>query len=160
MYSKDPSFPDAPITDPGSEWQEAGLVYCNGPKMNEILSEMGAILNKYNAMSVGECPHTPDINTVVGYVGASAKRLNMVFQFDVVDVGQGRVFKYDTTPFAYKLTDLKKAIKATQSFLTNTDGWTTSFIENHDQGRCVSRFGDDSPQWRERSAKMLALLFG
>jgi oligo-1,6-glucosidase len=24
----------------------------------------------------------------------------------------------------------------------------------------VSRFGDDSPQWRERSAKMLAMLFG
>lgn len=159
MYSKHPDFADAPITDPGAECQEAGLVYCNGPKMNEILSEMNAILSRYNAMSVGECPFTPDIRTVVDYVGASSRRLNMVFQFDVVNVGQGSVFKYQTTPFAWNLDDLRTAISTTQSFLTNTDGWTTSFIENHDQARSISRFGDDSLQWREQSGKMLAMLF-
>ena len=31
------------------------------------------------------------------------------------------------------------------------------YIENHDQARSVSRFGNDSPAWRARSAKMLAL---
>lgn len=159
MYSKDPSFPDAPITDPNSEWQEAGLVYCNGPRMNEYLSEMNAILSRYDAMTVGECPFTPDRNTVLGYVGASSKRLNMVFQFDVVDVGMGKVFKYQTPPFAYSLRDLKDAVTRTQGLLHGTDAWTTSFIENHDQGRCISRYGDDSPQWRERSGRMLALLF-
>ncbi|KAK4570494.1 hypothetical protein LTR86_002574 [Recurvomyces mirabilis] len=160
MYSKDPSFPDAPITDPNAEEQEAGLVYCNGPKMKEILSEMNAILSRYDAFTVGECPNTPDISTVVDYVGASAKRLNMVFQFEVVNLGQGKVFKYKAKPFNFQLQELKEAIDMTQSFLTNTDGWTTSFVENHDQARSVSRFGDDGPRWRERSAKMLALLFG
>ena len=159
MYSKDPTFPDAPITDPKADWQEAGLVYCNGPRMNEFLSEMDTILRRYDAMTVGECPFTPDQNTVLGYVGASKKRLNMVFQFDVVDIGQGKVFKYQTTPFAYTLGDLKDAISRTQGLIRGTDAWTTSFVENHDQARCVSRFGNDSPQWRERSAKMLALLF-
>lgn len=159
MYSKPPGLPDAPITDPSAEWQEAGLVYCNGPRMNEYLSEMNAILTRYNAMTVGECPFTPDPATVLGYVGASNKRLNMVFQFDVVDVGQGKVFKYQTSPFAYTLPDLKDAIARTQSLLDGTDAWTTSFIENHDQARSISRFGDDSPQWRERSGKMLSLLF-
>ncbi|KAK3075019.1 hypothetical protein LTR53_002054 [Teratosphaeriaceae sp. CCFEE 6253] len=160
MYSKDPAFPDAPVTDPTADWQMAGTVFCNGPQMNEILSEMNAILSRYNAMSVGECPFTPELSTVLDYVGAGSKRLNMVFQFDVVDVGQGSVFKYQTTPFAYKLQDLKRAVDRTQSLITGTDGWATSFVENHDQARSVSRFGDDSPQWRERSAKMLALLFG
>lgn len=159
MYSKPPAFRDAPITDPGADFQEAGLVYCNGPKMNEILTEMNTILSRYNAMSVGECPHTPDIRTVVDYVGASSKRLNMVFQFDVVNVGQGTVFKYQTSPFNYTLADFKNAINSTQSFLTNTDGWTTSFIENHDQARSISRFGNDSIEYRERSGKMLAMLF-
>ncbi|KAK1048337.1 hypothetical protein LTS16_004521 [Friedmanniomyces endolithicus] len=159
MYSKDPEFPDAPITDAAAEWQEAGLTYCNGPRMNEYLSEMNDILAPYNAMSVGECPFTPDRDTVVGYVSSQKKRLNMVFQFDAVDVGQGKVFKYQTEPFAYALRDLKDAVSRTQGLLCGTDGWTTTFIENHDQARSISRFGDDSPRWRERSGKMLSLLF-
>ena len=70
----------------------------------------------------------------------------------------GSVFKYQTTPFNYKLKDIKEAISRTQRIISGTDAWTTVFMENHDQARCVSRFGDDSPQWRVRSAKMLALL--
>ncbi|KAI7344797.1 glycoside hydrolase family 13 protein [Hortaea werneckii] len=159
MYSKDPSFPDAPITDLDAEWQEAGLVYCNGPRMNEYLSEMNSILTRYDAMTVGECPFTPDRNKVIDYVGASKNRLSMVFQFDVVDVGLGKIFKFQTAPFAYKLHDLKNAIARTQGLLQGTDAWTTSFVENHDQARAISRFGDDSPQWRERSGKLLSLLF-
>ena len=120
---------------------------------------MNAILARYDAMSVGECPFTPDRATVVDYVSSKQKRLNMVFQFDAVDVGQGKVFKYGTTPFNYKLVDLKDAIVRTQGLLNGTDAWTTSFIENHDQARSISRFGDDSLQWRERSGKMLAMLF-
>ncbi|KAI7489008.1 glycoside hydrolase family 13 protein [Hortaea werneckii] len=159
MYSKDPSFPNAPITDHEAEWQEAGLVYCNGPRMNEYLSEMNSILTRYDAMTVGECPFTPDRNKVIDYVGASKNRLSMVFQFDVVDVGPGKIFKFQTAPFAYKLHDLKDAIARTQGLLHGTDAWTTSFVENHDQARAISRFGDDGPQWRERSGKLLSLLF-
>ncbi|WPG98731.1 maltase [Acrodontium crateriforme] len=160
MYSKPPGLPDAPVIDPGSQWQEAGFVYCNGPRMNEYLEEMNAILARYDAMSVGECPFTPDMSVAVGYVSEEKKRLSMVFQFDSVNVGMGNVFKFQTTPFNYKLADVKDAINRTQGLLIGTDAWTTSFIENHDQARCISRFGDDSPQWRERSGKMLAMLFG
>jgi oligo-1,6-glucosidase len=137
LICADPRFPDAPVTDLTAEWQDAGLVYCNGPKMGEILSEMNAILSRYDAMSVGECPNTPDVATVLDYVSASSKKLNMVFQFDVVDVGQGKIFKYGTDPFAYNLSDLKRAVTATQSFLTGSDGWTTTFVENHDQARSM-----------------------
>lgn len=83
----------------------------------------------------------------------------MVFQFDVVDVGQGKTTKYNTVPFNYTLNDFKEAIARTQGLIVGTDAWTTSFVENHDQARSVSRFGDDSAQWRERSGRMLALLF-
>ncbi|GAB7340231.1 hypothetical protein MBLNU457_6696t1 [Dothideomycetes sp. NU457] len=158
MYSKDPSYPDAPITDHNAEWQEAGKVYCNGPRMHEFLGEMNAILARYDAMSVGECPHTPDMNKVIQYVSAKEKQLNMVFQFDVVDIGMGRVFKYQTDPRTWKLPELKAAIARTQGLITGTDAWTTAFMENHDQARSISRFGDDSPEWRVRSGKMLALM--
>jgi oligo-1,6-glucosidase len=57
MYSKG-DLRDAPVTDPGSEWQFAGFQYCNGPRMAEFLGEMNQVLAKYDAMTVGECPHT------------------------------------------------------------------------------------------------------
>jgi alpha-glucosidase len=158
MYSKPPGLPDAPVRNIESPWQEAGSLYCNGPRMNEYLEEMNKILASYDAMSVGECPHTPDRQRVVDYVSAKRKRLDMLFQFDCVDVGMGSTQKFATTPFNYTLHDLKIAISKTQSLLDGTDAWITSFIENHDQGRSVSRYGDDSLQWRNRSATLLAML--
>ena len=34
-------------------------------------------------------------------------------------------------------------------------GWLSIFLANHDQARMVSRFGNDSPAFRELSSKML-----
>jgi oligo-1,6-glucosidase len=35
-------------------------------------------------------------------------------------------------------------------------GWNSLYLGNHDQPRCVTRFGNDSPEHREQSAKSLA----
>ena len=35
---------------------------------------------------------------------------------------------------------------------------TSVYIENHDHSRSVSRFGNDSPEWRALSAKLLAIM--
>ncbi|KAF2184987.1 glycoside hydrolase family 13 protein [Zopfia rhizophila CBS 207.26] len=156
MYSKG-LMQDAPITDPRSEWQFAGMQYCNGPRMHEYISEMNAILSKYDAMTVGECPHTPDIARVLKYVSAREKQLNMVFQFDVVDIGQGP-YKFQTTPFNWKLPEFKAAIERTQNLIRGNDSWTTTFLENHDQARSISRFASDAPEHRVASGKMLALM--
>lgn len=91
MYSKG-DMRDAPITDPGSEWQFAGYQYCNGPRMDEFLGEMNQILEKYGAMTVGECPNTLDMERVHQYVSAKEKRLSMVFQF----VCRMQTFSLDT----------------------------------------------------------------
>lgn len=76
---------------------------------------------------------------------------------DVVDVGMGP-FKFQTTPFNWKLPAFKKAIAGTQSLIRGTDAWTTAFLENHDQARSISRFGSDAPEHRVASGKMLALM--
>ncbi|EDU41750.1 alpha-glucosidase [Pyrenophora tritici-repentis] len=157
MYSKG-NMLDAPITDPGSEWQFAGYQYCNGPRMAEFLSEMNQILEKYNAMTVGECPNTPDMKRVLQYVSAKERQLNMVFQFDVVDVGQGP-YKFQTTPKNWTLPDFKRAIARTQDLVRPpSDGWTTVFLENHDQARSITRFTSDAPEHRVAGGKMLALM--
>ncbi|TVY82805.1 Alpha-glucosidase [Lachnellula suecica] len=157
MYSKGTEMPDAPIIDPGVFEQPAPGLFCNGPRMHEFLREMNTeVLSKYDTMTVGELPHTPDPKHVLRYVGSGDKQLDMVFQFDIVDLGGGKTHKYEYE--GYQLSEMKAVVEKWQNFHHGSDGWTTAFCENHDQGRSVSRFANDAPEWRERSAKMLAMM--
>ena len=157
MYSKRAGFLDAPIVDAAVFEQPAWSEYANGPRMHEFLREMNrAVLDKYDTVTVGELPHTPDPRHVLQYVGAGDKQLSMVFQFDIVDIGQGASGKYRFQD--WKLPQFKATVAKWQQFIEGTDGWTTAFCENHDQGRSVSRFASDAPEHRAHSAKMLALL--
>ncbi|ORY63311.1 maltase [Pseudomassariella vexata] len=159
MYSKPPSHPDAPITNPSMEFQWAETLYCNGPRMHEFLSEMNEVMSSYGEiMTVGELPHTPDRSEVLSYVSAAKKQMNMVFQFDVVCIGYGKDPKFDVVPHDWRLSELKKAVENTQGLIMGTDAWTTSFLENHDQGRSISRFASDKPENRVQAGKMLALM--
>jgi len=133
-YSKGVEFKDAPIIDARFYEQPAWLYYANGPRMHEFLREMNqAVLDKYNAVTVGELPHTPDTKKVLDYVSAHNKQLSMVFQFDIVDLGQGREHKYHFEE--WKLSQLKAIVAKWQQFIEGTDGWTTVFCENH--GGCT-----------------------
>ncbi|KAK2030959.1 alpha amylase [Colletotrichum zoysiae] len=157
MYSKGVEFKDAPIMNKNTYEQPAYMIYCNGPRIHEFLREMNAkVLNHYDTVTVGELPHTPDPQHVLKYISAADRQLDMVFQFDIVDLGQGIGYKYQTRE--WKLPELKRIVAKWQQFIEGTDGWTTAFCENHDQGRSVTRYGNDSSQWRETSAKMLALM--
>jgi alpha-glucosidase len=159
-YSKRTDFPDAPVTDPKSYIQPAVEMWCNGPRIHEFLREMydEALAPYGDVMTVGELANTPDPKDVLKYVGASAKQLSMVFHLDIGHIGMGSSLedKYILQP--WKLTEMKAIVGKWQSFVEGTDGWTTAFCENHDNGRSVSRFGSDAPEFRERSAKMLALM--
>lgn len=157
MYSKTPGLPDAPVVDPDSFDQPASSMYCNGPRMHEFLREMNEkVLSKYGAITVGELPNTPDPEHVLRYVSDSDRQLNMIFQFDIVDLGQGANHKFDHTP--HTLSELKAVVAKWQKFIAGTDGWTTAFCENHDQARSVSRYTSDHPEFRATAAKMLATM--
>lgn len=164
-YSKVLPFQDAPITDPASEIQPAAEMWCNGPRIHEYIKEMNReVLSHYRTydgqqvVTVGELSLCPDPESVLPYVSAVQKELDMVFQFDITHLGQGPPGcndKYDFTP--WKLREMKRIVEKWQCFIDGTDSWTTVFNENHDNGRSISRFANDSPTWRERSAKMLAI---
>ncbi|KAF7719502.1 Oligo-1,6-glucosidase [Penicillium ucsense] len=159
MYSKEQSLTDAPVIDSRLEWQPAFSMYCNGPRIHEFLGEMSQILTKYNAMTVGELPHTPEIADVLAYVSEKESQLSMVFQFDIVDIGFGNV-RYNTVPRDWTLPLLRERVASTQVLMDGTtDGWSTTFLENHDQARSISRWGsEETPELWARSAKMLAVL--
>lgn len=128
-------------------------------RQHRFIHEMNRkVLAPFGAVSVGELSNTPHPHQVIPYVSAAAQELDMVFEFSVIRLGTGNILgpKYIYQPFP--LSKLKALTAKWQSFVAGTDAWTTVFIENHDNARAVSRFGDTSSteMWM-RSAKTIAL---
>lgn len=125
--------------------------YANGPKVHEYLQEMNReVLSKYDIMTVGETPGvTPEIGRL--YVDYDRNELNMIFQFELMDIDSGKN-KWDVKP--WKLTDFKRIMYKWYNGLKEK-GWNSVYLNNHDQPRLVSRFGDDK-EYRVESAKLLA----
>ncbi len=138
MISKDPGF----------------TTFMNGPRIHEFLQEMNrASLAGRDVMTVGETPGVdPDMAAL--YVGPGRGELNMVFQFEHMDVDSGPHGKWDIKP--WKLSDLKRILGKWQTGLDGR-GWNSLYLNNHDQPRMVSRFGDDK-NWRRESATLLATM--
>ncbi len=149
MISKTEEMPDGEVKDLYGNPNP----YCvNGPKVHAYLQEMNEkVLSKYDIMTVGE---TPAVTTELAkqYAGEDTHELNMVFQFEHVE-GDGKYGKW--TDEKVPLIRLKKIMSKWQTELYGK-AWNSLFWDNHDQPRAVSRFGDDRPEHREVSAKMLA----
>lgn len=151
MISKDPQYPDGVVHN--GLYGDSFPYVCNGPHVHEYLREMNAsVLSKYDVMSVGEAAGVT-IQEAKKYAGETTGELNMVFQFEHVDLGDHRLGKW--TAKEVPLKDFKAVMNKWQTSLEG-EAWNSLFLDNHDQPRCVSRFGNDSPMYREVSAKMLA----
>ncbi|MBU3182991.1 glycoside hydrolase family 13 protein [Clostridium psychrophilum] len=149
--SKDQKFPNGDVKE-GHLYGDFAPYSVNGPRVNEFLKEMNKeVLSKYNIITVGE---TPNANTkqAMNYVGENRNELNMVFQFEHMDLGNGEDGKWSNGRF--ELIQLKKIMTKWQKGLED-GGWNSLYWNNHDQPRVVSRFGNDKKYWKE-SAKMLA----
>ncbi|EGW33677.1 uncharacterized protein SPAPADRAFT_59047 [Spathaspora passalidarum NRRL Y-27907] len=155
MYSKHQHFKDAPITYPESEFQPCKIYHQHGPRIHEFHKKLAELMSPYDVMTVGEVGHSTREESLK-YVSEQQKEMNMMFLFDVVEVGSDPAdrFRYK----GFNLLDFKKAIKSQGEFIEGTDAWSTVFIENHDFPRSITRFGNDSPEYREISGKALALL--
>lgn len=150
LISKVPELPDAH----GDGWYNfGGEFFMNGPKVHDYLREMNReVLSRYDIMTVGETPGvTPD--EAAKYVGEDREELNMVFQFELMDIDSG-YGKWDVRP--WHLRDFKRIMSKWQTGLAGR-GWNSLYLNNHDQPRLVSRFGDDG-RYRKQSAKMLATM--
>ncbi|MFT8887816.1 MAG: alpha-glucosidase [Ethanoligenens sp.] len=151
MISKQPELPDGKVS-PGAIYGDGSVFTNNGPHAHEYLHEMNQkVLSKFDIMTVGETPGVT-VDEAKKYAGLHSSELNMVFQFEHVDA-HGPYGKWNDD--ALDLPRLKEIMTRWQ---TGLDGvaWNSLFWDNHDQPRAVSRFGNDSPAWRERSAKMIA----
>ena len=106
------------------------------------------VLSKYDDMSVGEALGITLAQTPL-MVGDDRHELNMIFNFDAVRVNRdGKQWKSWTLPQL-------KAIYTDHAKVLGPHDWDTVFLSNHDNPRIVSSFGDDSPEFRAPSAKLL-----
>ena len=150
LISKRPGLPDGPKA-PGALYGYADCA--NGPRVHEFLKEMNQkVLSHYDLMTVGEAAGVT-IDEAKKYAGFDEHELNMVFHFEHVGLDGGEHGKW--TDKRVPLAAFKKVMSDWQ---TELDGraWNSLYLSNHDQPRSISRFGDDSPEYRVVCAKMLA----
>ncbi|MGV8856269.1 MAG: alpha-glucosidase [Devosia sp.] len=146
LISKDQSFPNMP----GSYLDKPSYYYANGPRMHKYIQEMHTkVLSHYDVMTVGEAVGTTLEQTAL-LVDERRNELNMVFQFDIVQLDRDSQGHWHS----WKLPELK-SIFSQHAAALDRHCWSTVFITNHDTPRSVSRYGDDDPAWRVRSAKVL-----
>ncbi|MEH7443772.1 alpha-glucosidase [Bacillus sp. JJ1122] len=151
FISKVDGLPDAPNPE-GKPYASGSKFFMNGPKIHDYLQEMNReVLSHYDAMTVGEMPGA-SVELAKLYTNEERNETNMIFQFEHVDLDSGPEGKWDLRPL--KLTDLKKSFTKWQNGLEG-EGWNSLYLNNHDQPRMVSRFGNDQ-EFRIESAKMLA----
>lgn len=154
MISKYPGLPDGPENGNGY----TGNTSCDGPNIHKYLREMNEkVLSKYRLITVGECPGV-NAEQAKKYANIDGSELDMIFQFEHVSGSALKPChhgKWDGE--AMTMPELRANFTKWQKDLEGCT-WNSLFLSNHDQPRCVSRFGNDSEQYRELSAKMLATM--
>lgn len=141
--SKDTTWPELP------KGYEKNIIkyYGVGPHLHDYLQEMNReVFSKYDIMTVAEgAGSTPE--DAMLFVDPDRKELNMAYHFESVDIGKHindfGLVKYKDIFSRYDETFKDK-------------GWLSIFLANHDQPRMVSKFGNDTPKFREISSKMLS----
>ncbi|GAB3545692.1 oligo-1,6-glucosidase [Arthrobacter tumbae] len=155
FISKDPALPDGPV-QPGKLWGDGSQYYVSGPRIHDYLQEMHREVfegRKAELITVGEMPGVT-IDEAKRFTDPSRREVDMVFQFEHVGLDHGPGGKWD-----YKgldLRDLKTSWNRWQKGLAET-GWNSLYLNNHDQPRLVSRFGNDGA-FRYESATLWAAL--
>ena len=149
LISKPEGYPDAKVV---GLYGDMGIC-ANGPKVHDYLKEMNEkVLSKFDIMTVGETAGVT-LEEAKKYANTDGSELNMVFQFEHMDLDGGEKFKWSTKPMP--LVPLKENLSKWQKGLDGV-AWNSLYFCNHDQPRIVSRLGDESDAYRELSAKCIA----
>ena len=110
------------------------------------------VLSKYDVMALAEGTGTTKA-TAMNFVDPDRHELDMSYHFDGVNLGYIKG-KYKTMNLDWSLAEFKKIYSDWDSVFAKK-GWGTIYLANHDQPRMVSRWGNDAPEFRDASSKML-----
>ena len=151
VISKDTNFPPIPAgTDNVFQWYAEG----QGGRTHDYLKEMNEkSLSKYDVMSVAEGAGVTQAEALK-FVDADRKELNMLYHFEGVDYGYVKGKFKTPDPDGWKLVGFKELYSKWDSVFAQK-GWGTIYLGNHDQPRMLTRWGNDAPEFRDFSSKLL-----
>jgi len=147
FISKDPSFPELPKEIIGNR-EEIIKFYGSGKYLHDYIQEMNReVLSYYpHAMTVAEgAGDSP--STALKFVDEDRNELNLAYHFESVNIG--------SHINNFGLINYKSIFEKYDQTFKNK-GWLSIFMANHDQPRMVSKFGNDTREFREVSSKMLS----
>ena len=141
---------DLPLPE-GKSYAPAFDVDMNQPGIQPWLQEMkDKSLSQYDIMTVGEANGVNPDNAKE-WVGEEEGKFNMIFQFEHLGLWSTGDSKFDVKSYKTILNRWQKSLEDV--------GWNALFIENHDQPRRVSTWGDDKQYWYESATSHAVTYF-
>ncbi|CAN1573877.1 AmyA Glycosidases [Flavobacteriaceae bacterium] len=153
FMAKDTSWPTMPTDFTNEQFVR---YYGADPKVHEYLREMNQqVLSKYKEVyTVGEGGVIP-FSKVMDYVNEDRNELNTLYHDEIANVWGRESYNIgDYKVGRNNVIGMKEIVEKWNEKFENK-GWNTVYFTNHDQSRAVSRYGNDSLEFRELSAKML-----
>jgi oligo-1,6-glucosidase len=111
------------------------------------------VLSKYDIITVAENVGISG-DEALDFVDPDRHELDMMYHFEGVDMGYVPGKFKTPDPAGYSLTAFKN-MYSRWDHVFEKKGWGTIYLGNHDQPRMVTRWGNDGPEWRALSSKML-----
>ncbi|WP_152392059.1 glycoside hydrolase family 13 protein [Paenibacillus guangzhouensis] len=130
--------------------------HMNVPGIQAYLEELKQeTLAKYDVMTVGEANgvRSDNIEDIIDWVGEDKGKFNMIFQFEHLGL-----WNVTSEGSRLNILGLKKTLTKWQKTLEGI-GWNALFIENHDQPRRVSTWGNDKEYWYESATALATMYF-
>ncbi|BGE82367.1 glycoside hydrolase family 13 protein [Staphylococcus petrasii] len=141
---------DLPVPE-GKKYAPAFDVDMNQPGIQDWLQEMkDESLSKYDIMTVGEANGVNPDNAEE-WVGEDKGKFNMIFQFEHLGLWSTGDSQFDVKAYKDVLNRWQKTLEGV--------GWNALFIENHDQPRRVSTWGNDTEYWYESATSHAVVYF-
>jgi len=126
------------------------LEMSNGKNLHRYIKEMNEkTYGRYESFTVGET-WSADLSHGRKYSNPDKSEFSTIFNFEHT------MFERDKWESRIDSLKLKKVFEKWQNGL-HKSGWNSLFYNNHDLPRAISRYGNDSPEYREISGKGLAI---
>ncbi|MEC0169476.1 alpha-glucosidase [Paenibacillus graminis] len=152
LLVKPPELQDAELLVPGHPYAPCGHLIVNGEGIHDIFQEMNSeVFSRYPMFTVAEMAGVSAEEGLL-YTDSFRKELDSIICFEHMDVDNGPSGRWESVPFS--LPAFRQILSHWQHMLQGK-GWTGLYLNNHDQPRVVSRWGNDS-RYRVESAKMFA----
>ena len=139
-------------------YQFAREYMTNLPASHDYIREIITDLKKdYDFITIGE-GMMADNDACALYAGENRNELDMMIMFDLHLQDCGPLGKYDFRKlYHWTIPGFKSIIFRWQKDSQKRNYWVANYMNNHDQPRSISRFGNDG-KYRVESAKAFALM--